>query len=150
LTSIFSNKDGITSKYEKYKILFPHKKPFTRVIQHALKPQAINENMKFVVLSTLLASSLAFAPIPNHLNLSPQSNVVKQPITTLNVLSPPSVETATPSTPSKVPEMIDENVYNFNKFVIDTVYDIICLVYPVRGTKRDFARFFVLETVARV
>ena len=24
------------------------------------------------------------------------------------------------------------------------------LIYPVRGTERDFARFFVLETVARV
>ena len=27
---------------------------------------------------------------------------------------------------------------------------IFSLIYPVRGTERDFARFFVLETVARV
>merc|ERR1712070_721366 len=40
--------------------------------------------------------------------------------------------------------------YNFNKILIDTVYDVICFFYPVKGTKRDFARFYVLETVARV
>lgn len=50
----------------------------------------------------------------------------------------------------KVPAMMDEGIYGFNKFVIDTVYDIICLIYPVTGGKRDFARFYVLETVARV
>ena len=44
---------------------------------------------------------------------------------------------------------IDEGIYNFNKAVIDTVYDIICFLYPVTGGERDFARFFVLETVAR-
>lgn len=45
---------------------------------------------------------------------------------------------------------MDERIYGFNKVVIDTVYDIICVLYPVRGTDRDFARFYVLETVARV
>ena len=45
---------------------------------------------------------------------------------------------------------MDEGIFNFNKVLIDTVYDIICLLYPVRGNERDFARFFVLETVARV
>ena len=29
-------------------------------------------------------------------------------------------------------------------------YDVICLLYPVTGGPRDFARFYVLETVARV
>ncbi len=44
-----------------------------------------------------------------------------------------------------------EDVYNFNKFVIDTVYNIICYMYPITGTSsRDYARFYVLETVARV
>eukprot|EP00559_Dactyliosolen_fragilissimus_P004770 CAMPEP_0184863456 /NCGR_PEP_ID=MMETSP0580-20130426/11261_1 /TAXON_ID=1118495 /ORGANISM="Dactyliosolen fragilissimus" /LENGTH=284 /DNA_ID=CAMNT_0027361807 /DNA_START=77 /DNA_END=931 /DNA_ORIENTATION=+ len=51
---------------------------------------------------------------------------------------------------AKTPNVIDENVYKFNKILIDTVYNIICFLYPVRGNKRDFARFFVLETVARV
>mmetsp|Transcript_18951 Transcript_18951/g.29617 ORF Transcript_18951/g.29617 Transcript_18951/m.29617 type:complete len:325 (+) Transcript_18951:114-1088(+) len=46
--------------------------------------------------------------------------------------------------------IMDAGIYNFNKIVIDTVYDIICFLYPVRGTDRDFARFYVLETVARV
>lgn len=45
---------------------------------------------------------------------------------------------------------MDEGIYKFNKIVIDTVYDIICFLYPVTGSKRDFARFYVLETVARV
>mmetsp|Transcript_15986 Transcript_15986/g.30142 ORF Transcript_15986/g.30142 Transcript_15986/m.30142 type:complete len:302 (-) Transcript_15986:169-1074(-) len=105
--------------------------------------------MKLFIFSTLLASSLAFAPSQNYLNISPNSKAVNH-VTALNIMSPPSVETASSSAPSKVPEMIDKNVYNVNKFMIDTVYDIICLVYPVKGTKRDFARFYVLETVARV
>jgi hypothetical protein len=50
----------------------------------------------------------------------------------------------------KEASMMDEGVYTFNKNVIDTVYDIICFLYPVTGTERDFARFYVLETVARV
>lgn len=45
---------------------------------------------------------------------------------------------------------MDERIYTFNKVVIDTVYNIICAIYPVSGGKRDFARFYVLETVARV
>jgi len=45
---------------------------------------------------------------------------------------------------------MDERIFAFNKIVIDTVYDIICFLYPVTGSKRDFARFYVLETVARV
>jgi len=45
---------------------------------------------------------------------------------------------------------MDEVIYDFNKVVIDTVYDLICLLYPVTGSPRDFARFYVLETVARV
>lgn len=52
--------------------------------------------------------------------------------------------------PDRVANKMDENIFKFNKVVIDTVYDIICAVYPVRGTDRDFARFYVLETVARV
>uniref|UniRef100_A0A7S2GX78 Alternative oxidase n=1 Tax=Helicotheca tamesis TaxID=374047 RepID=A0A7S2GX78_9STRA len=50
----------------------------------------------------------------------------------------------------KVPEMMEEGIYNFNKILIDTVYNIICFLYPVTGGPRDFARFYVLETVARV
>lgn len=45
---------------------------------------------------------------------------------------------------------MDEGIYGFNKKLIDTVYDIICFLYPVTGSDRDFARFYVLETVARV
>eukprot|EP00533_Pseudo-nitzschia_delicatissima_P010524 CAMPEP_0116102934 /NCGR_PEP_ID=MMETSP0327-20121206/13617_1 /TAXON_ID=44447 /ORGANISM="Pseudo-nitzschia delicatissima, Strain B596" /LENGTH=323 /DNA_ID=CAMNT_0003595013 /DNA_START=115 /DNA_END=1086 /DNA_ORIENTATION=+ len=45
---------------------------------------------------------------------------------------------------------MDEGIYGFNKKLIDTVYDVICFLYPVKGNDRDFARFYVLETVARV
>lgn len=45
---------------------------------------------------------------------------------------------------------MDEGIYGFNKKLIDTVYDVICFLYPVKGNERDFARFYVLETVARV
>jgi ubiquinol oxidase len=75
------------------------------------------------------------------------------------VLAASSQETETETAAGAVAEnktaeppaaMMDSNIYNLNKFIIDTVYATICLVYPVRGTDRDFARFFVLETVARV
>jgi ubiquinol oxidase len=49
-----------------------------------------------------------------------------------------------------IPAMMDEGVFKFNKVLIDSVYNIICFFYPVTGTNRDFARFYVLETVARV
>lgn len=58
---------------------------------------------------------------------------------------PPAV--ATPSLPART---MDEGIYGFNKKLIDTVYDVICFLYPVKGNERDFARFYVLETVARV
>lgn len=48
------------------------------------------------------------------------------------------------------PAEMDETIFKFNKVLIDAVYEFICLVYPVTGGPRDFARFYVLETVARV
>ena len=54
------------------------------------------------------------------------------------------------STTSLEARTMDEGIYGFNKKLIDTVYDIICFLYPVKGNERDFARFYVLETVARV
>jgi len=48
------------------------------------------------------------------------------------------------------PVMMDERIFKFNKILIDSVYNVICFLYPVKGNDRDFARFFVLETVARV
>jgi len=48
--------------------------------------------------------------------------------------------------PDAEPSQMDERLFNFNKVVIDTVYDIICVLYK----DNNYARFFVLETVARV
>lgn len=45
---------------------------------------------------------------------------------------------------------MDETIFKFNKGLIDTIYDLICNIYPVKGNDRDFARFYVLETVARI
>lgn len=61
-----------------------------------------------------------------------------------------SVAVASFSSTAITANTMGEGIYNFNKILIDTVYDVICLLYPVRGNDRDFARFYVLETVARV
>jgi ubiquinol oxidase len=60
------------------------------------------------------------------------------------------VAVASSSSAAITANTMDEGIYNFNKILIDTVYDVICFLYPVRGNDRDFARFYVLETVARV
>ncbi|GMH61113.1 hypothetical protein TrLO_g14689 [Triparma laevis f. longispina] len=41
---------------------------------------------------------------------------------------------------------MDDRLFTLNKKIIDTVYDIICFLYK----DKDYPRFFVLETVARV
>ena len=55
----------------------------------------------------------------------------------------------------RTPQPIDEGVLWFNKLVVDTVYNFVCLVYPKNDLAKHSlqectARFFVLETVARV
>jgi ubiquinol oxidase len=84
---------------------------------------------------------------PNLLRMSAVNEDVHTAATTTlsSPLSPSSSMTMT--TPASG---IDQNIYTINKVLIDTVYSIICFLYPVRGTERDFARFYVLETVARV
>mmetsp|Transcript_121535 Transcript_121535/g.340351 ORF Transcript_121535/g.340351 Transcript_121535/m.340351 type:complete len:385 (-) Transcript_121535:31-1185(-) len=52
--------------------------------------------------------------------------------------------------PQQQKQTMDQGIFDFNKKLIDTVYDIVCFLYPVKGTERDYARFYVLETVARV
>jgi len=44
------------------------------------------------------------------------------------------------------PAELEEGIYKLNKFIVDTVYEAICFLYD----GNDYARFFVLETVARV
>jgi hypothetical protein len=104
--------------------------------------------MKLSLVLTLVTGAAAFAPSRNAANIHARNQVLSRPITALNVAAPNPVETSIASAPE--PDMIDEGVYTFNKILIDTVYNIICFFYPVTGTKRDFARFYVLETVARV
>ena len=67
----------------------------------------------------------------------------------------PSVPRTPASLQMRTANMMDEGVFKFNKVVIDTVYDFICLFYNKNDLKKNSisectARFYVLETVARV
>mmetsp|Transcript_18539 Transcript_18539/g.26093 ORF Transcript_18539/g.26093 Transcript_18539/m.26093 type:complete len:312 (-) Transcript_18539:164-1099(-) len=116
--------------------------------------------MKLALLLSFLAPASAFTPIHsgaivNHMTNQPVRSTILNDMSIKNsdprvdddnvLMVQPVVDAI-----AKTPNVIDENVYKFNKILIDTVYNIICFLYPVRGNKRDFARFFVLETVARV
>lgn len=105
--------------------------------------------MKTIVLLSLITSAAAFVPSTPAFNARVQTRKMPTSLEVgVQLETPPT--TVEDSAPVKIPDMIDENVYTFNKVMIDTVYNIICFFYPVRGTARDFARFYVLETVARV
>ena len=45
---------------------------------------------------------------------------------------------------------VDGKIFKYNHHLVDTVHNIINFIYPETGTKRDFAKFFVLETIDRV
>ena len=100
--------------------------------------------LKVLALSLVAGKSCGFQRAPTAL-MAPGASVHVQRSpgrSQLTVLAaaPAEIERAT----------MDERIFGFNKVVIDTVYDVICLLYPVTGSERDFARFYVLETVARV
>lgn len=69
---------------------------------------------------------------------SKDSTTISTAIDVVNLTSRPQLHT------------MDEGIFKFNTLLIDSVYNILCLLYPIKGTERDFARFYVLETVARV
>ena len=101
--------------------------------------------MKLLVLIlALCASAQAFSPSQLPSTITKQS-VLSKGTFMADVASP---EPEPPVLPT--PAMMDEGIFKFNKILIDSVYNIICFFYPVTGGKRDFARFYVLETVARV
>lgn len=108
-----------------------------------------------VIALCTLACTNAFAPSGmKPLNLvqttSPTYNS-NSPITKLRMADVASeIESKSETAVLPTPAMMDEGIYKFNKVLIDSVYNVICFFYPVTGTKRDFARFYVLETVARV
>ena len=56
------------------------------------------------------------------------------------------------TTTNKPAGTMDKHIYKLNKVIIDSVYDIICFLYPVKGTGTscDFAHFYILETVTRL
>ena len=128
--------------------------------------------MKLFCACALIAGSSAFSPVRtfSHGSGCQKTSSLHVPIgecgaslnTALRIAttSPEDFNTGLVSTPRDRdellkrkhdhPEMMNEDIYRFNKLLIDTVYNVICFFYPVEGTKRDFARFYVLETVARI
>lgn len=90
------------------------------------------------VTTPLAGTTTHLRPLPTHLSMTEEKATISPAIAKRSDLA---------KGPAK---KMDEAIFNFNKFLIDSVYDLICLVYPVKGTERDFARFYVLETVARV
>lgn len=116
---------------------------------------------RILISLALIANASSFAPQPRgtflsaHVSGAPLrapagSPAVVAPVPELTVRKMADISTPSPGTPERKAAMMDERIFKFNKFMIDTVYDIICFIYPVKGTERDFARFYVLETVARV
>ena len=127
---------------------------------HCLNNEAFaNNSMRILSLSLCLwfASGFQVAP-PSSISsttlkapravVPPPSSVLTNKPTAVSSLSATTVEEDV--TAAATIGTIDENIYRFNKLLIDSVYKLVCFLYPVRGTDRDYARFFVLETVARV
>mmetsp|Transcript_1215 Transcript_1215/g.3377 ORF Transcript_1215/g.3377 Transcript_1215/m.3377 type:complete len:307 (+) Transcript_1215:60-980(+) len=100
-----------------------------------------------VILASVTAVSAFSAPLPSA---ATRSRLVVHSRAVGVAPRSSAVAVASPPLQDREPDLIAEGIYKFNKFLIDTVYDIICFLYPVKGTDRDFARFYVLETVARV
>ena len=100
------------------------------------------------VLLAVLSSGAA-------LQLGQGAPVRRGPVASATVATPwlrhaPAVAISTDTPKELTRREMDERIFGFNKVLIDTVYEVICFLYPVTGSDRDFARFYVLETVARV
>jgi len=94
------------------------------------------------MLRTLLAVSTAVSV--SGLCIGPARSCVVQATpaaSTLRVARPVVAQEVAPK-----PAELEETIYNLNKLIVDSVYKAICFLYD----GNDYARFFVLETVARV
>lgn len=108
--------------------------------------------LSFLAIAT---STNAFTPSSRVVNHVQRMNGLSLPVKSVPTslrMSDATVEEVEKQAPPNLPKpaLMDEGIFTFNKILIDTVYNIICFFYPVTGGKRDFARFYVLETVARV
>lgn len=103
--------------------------------------------MMKILVQLLAICSCAQAFSPSRVSsVRSHQNVMPKGVFMADVASEP----AKPPVSLPKPAMMDEGIFTFNKILIDSVYNVICFFYPVTGNKRDFARFYVLETVARV
>lgn len=103
---------------------------------------------KKLMVSPIIPAPLLTTTTTQLFSTTEEEEVTK--ITTETAVATTVATTVAAVVQKKEAQMMEANIYNFNKIVIDTVYDVICFFYPVKGTDRDFARFYVLETVARV
>lgn len=108
--------------------------------------------LSFIAIATC---TNAFTPSSRAVNHVQRINGLSLPVKSVPTslrMSDATVEAVEKQAPPNLPKpaLMDEGIFTFNKILIDTVYNIICFFYPVTGGKRDFARFYVLETVARV
>ena len=118
----------------------------------------LNMRCLTLVLVTIAGATAFQTPLVTHqgsvkkgaqISLRPQVGTVMFPQVIKTQPAIRGQHTAALATRTEALE-IDERLFAFNKILIDTVYNIICFLYPVTGGPRDFARFYVLETVARV
>ena len=88
-----------------------------------------------LALALVVASASAFVPLPAAKTLLPRSGFksTMAPSTPATVAphapSSTSLVLASTLSPDAEPSQMDERLFNFNKVVIDTVYDIICVLY---------------------
>ena len=100
----------------------------------------------YVLVAVLGVQHVVGFSIPSQKRPS-HSSVTSDP-TTLPVIA--SIGSTDRVTLASQQSTMDEGIFQFNKLLIDSIYNILCFIYPVGGTERDYARFYVLETVARV
>jgi len=104
------------------------------------------------LLCSLLLAFVAHATCRLHtLRAPPVHALATRPATQQRSLAP----LCTALEDDRGANMMEEGMYNFNKLLIDSVYDLICLIYNKNDLSKNSiaectARFYVLETVARV
>ena len=145
------NKYLFFSSLSRESVIFKPGSQFQRALKKTFVTRHIQNLQTIMIMRTF--SLFALVAGASAFQISPHGSRVPAAASSRSMRTVVAAATQTEVTvtaPVKTPEMMDEGVYTFNKNVIDTVYDVICFLYPVKGTERDFARFFVLETVARV
>jgi len=105
--------------------------------------------MRVLTALALLVGTSAFSPQQlRPVSLRPKPLPLRVPLEASRELDQePAQKTQFGSVATTVtPDMMNEGIFNFNKLLVDSIYVVISTLYA----NNDYARFFVLETVARV